>query len=218
MPRSLYEPELFLKIINKKKHQLAEIEGELERLPLDHPTRLRWLERMLHLQQGIPALEAEYGKRTGNSQRLNEERIARKEESVIEGPVPTPETLEPEKVIFVRRKGEAVADLNFNDNALLNTYKSLSGTLGQARALVIANDSKLSIKELKNRFGQTELGKAADDKDWTDWIEIFSKQRTPPKAAALVFLEKKTGLKRSTIKKRCSKGRKRREVTTSSKR
>jgi hypothetical protein len=61
---SLYEPLLLLRIINKKKHQLAEIEGDLERLPLDHPTRLRWLERMLHLQQGIPALEAEYARRT----------------------------------------------------------------------------------------------------------------------------------------------------------
>jgi hypothetical protein len=64
-PRSVYEPELLLRIINKKKSQFAEIEGELQRLPLDHPTRPRWLERMLHLQQGIPALEADYERRSG---------------------------------------------------------------------------------------------------------------------------------------------------------
>jgi len=121
----------------------------------------------------------------------------------------------PEKVIFVRRKGKTGADLNFTDNALLNTYESLSGILGEVRASVIAKNDKLSIKELKNRFGQTDLGKAADDKDWTNWIEDFA-ERTRPKAAALVFLEKKTGLERGTIKKRCSKARKRGRVTTRS--
>jgi hypothetical protein len=118
-----------------------------------------------------------------------------------------------EKVLFSRRKGETVADLNFTDQALLNSYESFAETLRQVRTLVMANDGELPINELRHKFGQTALGKAADDKAWAEWIAIFG-ERTPAKAAALLFLEKKTGLNRSTIKKRCSSGRKRREVTT----
>jgi len=125
---------------------------------------------------------------------------------LIESAISQAPTLE--KLIFVRRKGETIAGPNFTHNALLNTYGSLSSALGQVRALVIAKNGKLSTKDLKNKFGRTELGKAADEEDWTTWIEIFAHPRTSSKAAALVFLEKKTGLKRGTIKKRCSIARK----------
>jgi hypothetical protein len=89
MPRSLYEPELFLKIINKKKCQLAEIEGDLQQLPLDHPTRPRWLERMLNLQQGIPALEAEYARRTNEQVAKDKAPVPSLRASEIDAP-PTP--------------------------------------------------------------------------------------------------------------------------------
>jgi hypothetical protein len=83
VPHSLYEPQFLLRIIKRKKRQLAEIEEDLLRLPLDHPTRLRWLERRLNLQQGIPALEAEYARRTGDSKSLhNERQIPSEKESV----------------------------------------------------------------------------------------------------------------------------------------
>jgi hypothetical protein len=63
MGRSIYHPDVFPRYINKKRQQLAEIQVHLQRLPLDHPSRHRLLERMLHLQKGIPELEAEYEKR-----------------------------------------------------------------------------------------------------------------------------------------------------------
>jgi hypothetical protein len=64
MGRSILEPDLLLRNIHTKKRQLGEIEQDLKNLPYDRPERHRLLERMLHLQQGIPELEAEYANRT----------------------------------------------------------------------------------------------------------------------------------------------------------
>ena len=64
MARSLWDPEIFGQVISKKKQQLAEIESKLHGLPLDDPSRSKLLEGMLHLQQTIPAIEAEYARKT----------------------------------------------------------------------------------------------------------------------------------------------------------
>src|ERR1700737_3501871 len=68
MGRSIWEPHLLVRVIRKKKQQLGEIEQDLEKLPLDHPARLRLFERRLVLEKGIPELEAEYANRTGERQ------------------------------------------------------------------------------------------------------------------------------------------------------
>src|SRR6516225_7524882 len=64
MARSLWDPEIFGQVISKKKQQLAEIESKLHGLPLDDPSRSKLLEDMSHLQRTIPAIEAEYAKKT----------------------------------------------------------------------------------------------------------------------------------------------------------
>jgi hypothetical protein len=123
----------------------------------------------------------------------------------------------PEKVIFAKFIGEPIAEPRFSDNALLNTYESLVTTLTQIRTWVLAKKGVLPFEELKNKFGRTELGKAADDKHWREWIPLFAKEKAAPGNAALVFLEDKTGQTRKTIKKRCSGARKARngaQVTT----
>ena len=68
MAPSLYDPGIFEKFIAKKKQLLADIERELGSLPLEHPWRLTKLERRLYLQREIPALEAEYTRRTSGSE------------------------------------------------------------------------------------------------------------------------------------------------------
>jgi len=68
MPRSLFDPGLFEQYLKKKKQQLAKIQKDLQELPLDHPSRPRLLECMLHLERGIPELQAEYAKRTSGTQ------------------------------------------------------------------------------------------------------------------------------------------------------
>lgn len=62
--RSMFEPALLKKNIDEKQRQLEEIQVDLNKLPLEDPLRARWLERMWHLQKGIPELEAELAKVT----------------------------------------------------------------------------------------------------------------------------------------------------------
>jgi hypothetical protein len=116
----------------------------------------------------------------------------------------------PEKIIFRRlRDGTAVAERPFTDDALRNTYKSFSKTLSQVRALVIEKKGEILVRELRKNFADTELGKAAADSDWKGWITDFAFAKHPEKAAALVFLEGKTGLTRKTLKTRFTKGKNR---------
>jgi hypothetical protein len=57
MAHFLENPRLLQRNIDKKRNQLRDILEDLERQPLDNPARPRLLEKMLHLQNAIPALE-----------------------------------------------------------------------------------------------------------------------------------------------------------------
>ena len=71
--RSLFEPELLRKNIDEKQRQLEEIQEDLNKLPLEDPLRTRWLERMWHLQKGIPELEAKLAEHTRAQPRDSQE-------------------------------------------------------------------------------------------------------------------------------------------------
>ena len=62
MAHFLNDPRLLAKVISEKKQQLQAIQEDLAVLPLDHTSRTRLLERMLYLQNGIPALEEQMAK------------------------------------------------------------------------------------------------------------------------------------------------------------
>jgi hypothetical protein len=102
----------------------------------------------------------------------------------------------PEKVIFAKFSGEPIAEPRFSDNALLNTYESLVTTLTQIRTWVLAKKGVLPFEELKNKFGRTELGKAADDKHWREWIPLFAKEKAAPGNAAFFRSHLNSGLPR----------------------
>lgn len=63
MQRSIFEPRIFSKHIDKKKRQLGEFQQFLEDSPLEDPSRLKALESMYHLQKSIPDLVAEQTRR-----------------------------------------------------------------------------------------------------------------------------------------------------------
>ena len=213
MGRSIFDPDLLSRLIRTKKRQLGEIEQDLENLPLDHPGRLRLFERRLVLEKGIPELEAEYQK--GSSER----RMASGDPLSEGTPVQSKLAKETPKLVFTRRNGKSLIKGKVTKVALWNTLETFTGTLAQIRILVINSKGRVSIGDVKKTFGRDELSNAADDADWGDWIEIFGSEPTATaKGAALVFLEKKTRLNRSTIEKYCSMARKEPKVTPVQKR
>ena len=94
--------------------------------------------------------------------------------------------------------------------AMLNAFETFWQTLAQVRAMVIRK-ARVSGKELKNTFGKTELGMAAEDEDWNNWSEVFRSRDTKPKSLALVFLEAKTAKKRESISVICTRARNQRK-------
>jgi hypothetical protein len=85
---------------------------------------------------------------------------------------------------------------------LLISYKVLCKELTKVHAVVKAAQGPIEGQDLKKRFPSSPLAYAADQNDWKNWAEAFStnnSDRGKPKGVALVFLEQKTGLDRSTI-------------------
>jgi hypothetical protein len=85
------------------------------------------------------------------------------------------------------------------------TYLALQPIMHEVRTFVIARAASKAgpptIAEMRNHFSDTELMHDADEKDWEEWIDVFSQPR-PPQActAALMFLQKKTGRTWKTLK------------------
>ena len=64
MTRSVWDPGIFERLLESKQRELGDLQEKLRSLPLDSPLRLQLLEQMLHLQETIPELEAEYARKT----------------------------------------------------------------------------------------------------------------------------------------------------------
>jgi hypothetical protein len=96
------------------------------------------------------------------------------------------------------------------------TYFGLARELHQVRTFVVAAKKRGSVptvNDLRRHLRATPLFEIADDQDLTEWIEIFLEKRPRgPKAVALVFLEKKTGLLRGALKTYFSKTAKAKKV------
>ena len=104
---------------------------------------------------------------------------------------------------FERRPdGTTIAKVNDADTATRShvTYLEIAPELHKVRVVVIG-DKLLTVEKLKKKFPEHTLASKADDADWKDWKDNFSQEKPgTAKNAALVFIEKKTGLKRSTLK------------------
>jgi hypothetical protein len=129
MGHSIWEPDLLLRNIRKKKQQLGEIERDLENLPLDHPERHRLFERRWHLEKAIPTLEAEYTNRTGEREMGSGDSHShdRPGRATLPDDRSPQKTTRQDKIVFavVRgRDGGSIEQPEFSDMALLNTYES----------------------------------------------------------------------------------------------
>jgi hypothetical protein len=97
--------------------------------------------------------------------------------------------------------GTTMAVHPFTKRALRNSYEAFSATLFQILAIIANETPRPSSIDLEKKFAGTELGKAAVIRDYEGWIDNFSeKSPARPKSIALVFLERKTGYSRKTIK------------------
>lgn len=106
--------------------------------------------------------------------------------------------------------GSTVAEVcNNTASQVTVTYFGLASQLHEVRAFIVAakrRDSVPAVNDLRKHLSGTPLFEIADDRDLAEWIEVFSEPRPAgPKAAALVFLENKTGMKRGTLKTYFSK-------------
>jgi len=207
MTRSLYEPEVFRKIINKKQTQLREIQADLNRWPWDHPLRHRWLERMSHLQNGIPALVAKYEELTKHRE-TESARIAAESGRRVTTKRAKRKKSNYRGLVFIRSKNSTSAKPPFRDVQLLETYNSFGGTLSEIRALVRKGKGAVSVADLKKQFARTDLARAASDSDWKEWNDLFWNKKCRARSIALVFLEGLTGLERTTLKTYLSRARK----------
>jgi hypothetical protein len=97
------------------------------------------------------------------------------------------------------------------------TYFPAAVDLHAARTFVIAASKRGStpaVEDLRSHLSGTGLVKAADKRDWENWIDVFSKPNPPrPKAMALMFLKVKTGLEPKTLKTYISRSKSQRSST-----
>jgi hypothetical protein len=106
--------------------------------------------------------------------------------------------------IVIKRDGERTfaPRTEWNQKNLKASYKFLCAELPKVSSIVKVGKNrgkKISVEELQRQFKRSVLARAADKGDWNDWISAFS-EGGRPKSVALVYLEQKTGLKRSAIK------------------
>jgi hypothetical protein len=202
MTHFLREPRLLEKIINKKQQQLKEIQEDLDNLPLDHSSRPRLLERMLHLQNGIPGLEAEYGK-------LLKAQLA---ESPVIPPSSKPKNETP--LEFLQRGGSLVAKPRGDmERAIADTYKLLLPCMKEAQSIVRSSRGKITASGLKRKFKNTDFVKALDMSDWKLLIEEFSEKRPAGcRNLLLGVLARRTGKSSSTVATYTRPGRKRKKT------
>jgi hypothetical protein len=98
---------------------------------------------------------------------------------------------------FKKSGGRVIAEPGFTHQQLLNTYNMLVATFKEVRTYVLQiREKPVSIAELKKRFPQ--LSPFSNDEQLQGWVEDFTAKATP-KGVALVYLEKTTGSRRSTI-------------------
>ena len=128
----------------------------------------------------------------------------------------------PKGVRFKRNQdGSTSADVcNNTPTQVTVTYIGAASELHQVRTFVVAarkRGSLPTVPDVRSHLSGTHLVEIADDRDLAEWIEVFS-DRHPPRAkgVALVFLEKKTGLERKTLKTYFSRDKKNKSTTFNS--
>jgi hypothetical protein len=110
---------------------------------------------------------------------------------------------------FVRHHDGTTAVIPpFSNRALLNSYEAFWPLLDQIRVLLTNKTRSLSSSDFQERFAATELGEGADINDYERWMEDFGAPGVTAKGVALVFLERKTGRPRASLKTLMNRARK----------
>jgi hypothetical protein len=101
----------------------------------------------------------------------------------------------------------------FSNRALLNSYEAFWPLLDQIRVLLTNKTrSRRSSNDFQERFAATELGEGADINDYEQWMKDFGARGVTAKGVALVFLERKTGRSRASIKTLMNRARNERKA------
>jgi len=202
------EAEAQLKaVVTSARADLAKLKADLGGIPARRADISR---KRAELRQLRAAME-----RTIPTKMAGEQRVVNHKAGRVTAIAPEVKPMPPSSGTseFIRfrkhRGGKITAVRGYSSVALCNTYDRLSSELDHTRTLVIQSQGHIEASKLRRMFANSELDKAADAGDWTQWIDTFRSEKHTGKAAALVLLENKTGLLRTTLKTKISKARSR---------